>query len=124
MVCDFCSSENVVCVFTIPEGGITETMLVEPGQPTQIVTHVDDGQWAACEACRDDILKAVKSDMHPVVELSVLQEVMIDVAMRSYENFKRRVPDMPDPLVAISIADMHAIFWTRYQGTAPVPVNA
>lgn len=124
MVCDFCSDENPIVMFTIPAGGTTSAYM-DNGIVPAVVTHIDDGQWAACEKCKADILKMRDMSVRYVAgtaSLEQVQEPMLDMGMRSLDKFKMRMPDMPEPLMVITISEMHSIFWQRYAGTDPVEI--
>lgn len=116
LVCDFCADPNPVCRFEISAGG-QASAVISDARGMAVVTHFDDGHWAACDTCRDWIIQ-----VKPGADLKTVEDAMMGVARRSYGTMMRHHPDVPSALAAISIADMHAIFWQRYDGSEPTPL--
>ena len=124
MECDFCSAPNPVAWFDIEPGGVVRT-IVMGADGVHTFEHVDDGKWAACEACRDEILtvadlvRRLEGGRCDAMDIEKLAEAASDVACRSLEHFIARDPTFPMGIAAASISDMHSLFWMRYTRTEP-----
>ena len=104
LICDFCGRTPVLWCYQIEAGGII-------GQSGPDVHYDRDGQWGACQGCRDFI--AWRD------ERGLLQ--------RAIDGFKELNPEkaalVPDTILLVSMAGPHRLFWSRYDGTPPEPVT-
>lgn len=114
LVCDFCSDLNPVCQFVIPAGGKAGAFAFGDDGMAEINVFTDDGHWAACAECRDNIL-AVRD----CTNRTDVMGFMLSIVRRSFNAMMRNHPDTPEILATASISQMHGVFWNGYDGSEP-----
>jgi hypothetical protein len=105
IVCDFCSDSPAIWLFQICPGGVIGEFGIVDESGVQTQAHMDnDGQWIACEICKQLI------ELHDWASLH----------QRSYERLVAEAPDLPPMLAAISVKQAHSLFIRNWDGKRPV----
>ena len=117
MICDFCGRTDVpvVGVYHIPPGG-TAAMMVVGEFGVEVLEHRDNGLWTCCADCKDDLTKAFQAGWMTTECIPHL----VNLSLRSVETLHLKWPGCPPTLAANAVADMHEIFFGRWDGSEPV----
>lgn len=122
-VCDFCSAAPVVAMYEITPGGTAEVMLLAPTGSVLHNVYTDDGHWAACQECSDNLLQARDAGLIDRNPASL--QFILTISMRSVMALAKKTNcSLPPSLVCDSVADMHEIFFRRWDGSDPKAVDA
>jgi hypothetical protein len=105
-ICDFCSGTPVRWCYKISPGGIIGTVIV--GSHSE--THGDqDGLWGACDECKSLIESRDREGL----------------LNRSVKQFQKLYADtlVSDSAIREMASHPHGLFWNRYDGSDPEPMN-
>jgi hypothetical protein len=106
VICDFCSWPRVAWTFQIAPGG---EMYV--AGTTRREHHMDaDGQWAACDECKNFIMDR---DWNGLRERSIGHVDSLMTPMRG----------LPDELIRVGVQQAHGYFSGKWDGSDPIPLQ-
>ena len=110
LVCDFCSDVPILWRYSISPGGEFGTMVFIEAGRTSAESHGDrDGQWAACQTCKDFIQTGNWDGLrrHSAERLAEIQK----------ENFGSA---MLLSMLEAMVQQAHSVFRAGWNGSEPV----